>query len=191
MVYSYSCEYPSPIKTLKKYNKYNRQPRTRINEWIRSLEVRVISPEGDNLGTLKTQDAIKKAQALGVDLIEINPNSKPPIAKMMDYGKFQYDQKKKAKQQKVHRTETKTIQVKPGTGEHDLQMKAKKTDKWLSEGHRVKLDLFLRGRAKYMDKDFLETRLDRLLKLLTVAYKATDTPKKSPKGMTVILEKEK
>ena len=65
-------------------------------------------------------------------------NAEPPVAKIMDYGKFQYDLKKKAKAQKAHRTETKTIQVKPGTGEHDLAMKAKKTDKWLGEGHRVK-----------------------------------------------------
>jgi len=167
-----------------------KQPRTRINEQIRARAVRVIGPEGENMGELATSDALRQAKELGLDLIEINPNAEPPVAKIMDYGKFQYDLKKKAKAQKTHRTETKTIQVKPGTGEHDLEMKAKKTDKWLKEGHRVKLDLFLRGRAKYMDKDFLETRLDRLLKLLTVNYKTADGPKNSPKGMSVVLEKE-
>lgn len=164
---------------------------TRINEDIRSYEVRVIGSEGENFGTLATKDALAKARELGLDLIEINPSAEPPVAKIMDYGKFLYDQKKKTKLQKTHKTETKTIQVKPGTGEHDLEMKARKTDTWLNEGHRVKLDLFLKGRAKYMDKDFLETRLDRLLKLLTVSYKTSDGPKKSPKGMTVVLEKEK
>lgn len=168
-----------------------KEPRIRVNEQIRSRNVRLIGPEGENLDIIPTDEALKLAKDQGLDLIEVNPNAEPPIAKIQDYGKFQYDQKKKLKQNKVHRTETKTIQVKPGTGEHDLEMKAKKTDKWLQEGHRVKFDLFLRGRAKYMDKDFLETRMERLMKLLTVSYKIADGPKKSPKGLTVILEKEK
>jgi translation initiation factor IF-3 len=176
---------------LKNNRNNNRKPQTRVNEQIRTRNVRLIGSEGENLDIIPTDDALKMARDLGLDLIEINPNAEPPIAKIQDYGKFQYDQKKKQKQNKVHRTETKTIQVKPGTGEHDLEMKAKKTDKWLQEGHRVKFDLFLRGRAKYMDKDFLETRMERLMKLLTTDYKIADGPKKSPKGLTVILEKEK
>jgi len=168
-----------------------RQPQTRINEHIRAPEVRLIGAEGENMGTMKTDEARAKAREAGLDLIEISPNAKPPVAKIMDYGKFQYDQKKKAKQSKTHRTETKTIQVKPGTGEHDLEMKAKKITKWLEEGHRVKFDLFLRGRAKYMDQEFLEERMNRLLKLVAIEHKIADGPKKSPKGMTVILEKAK
>jgi translation initiation factor IF-3 len=89
----------------------------------------------------------------------------------------------------VHITETKTIQVKIGTGEHDLELKAKKTSEWLGEGHRVKLDLFLPGRTKYMEPKFLEERLARILKLLTVEYRVAEAPQRSPKGLTVVIER--
>ena len=167
--------------------------KVRINNQIRVAEVRVLNDEGENLGTMPTREAINKAQAMGLDLIEISPNAKPPIVKITDYGKFQYDAKKKAKETKAKAsvTETKVLQVKIGTGEHDLNLKAKNASKWLKEGHRIKLDLFLAGRAKYMKQDFLKERLDRLLVLITENYKIADGPKKSPKGLTVILEKSK
>ena len=86
---------------------------------------------------------------------------------------------------------TKVIQIKIGTGEHDLTLKAKNISKWLKEGNRIKLDLFLAGRTKYMDKDFLKGRFDRILNLVTEDFKIADGPKKSPKGMSLILEKDK
>jgi len=149
--------------------------------------------DGVNLGVMKFEEALKKAQEMGLDLIETSPNAKPPIAKITDYGKFQYEQKKKQKDAhaKAHTTETKTLQVKIGTGEHDLELKAKNASKWLKEGHRIKLDLFLAGRAKYLKQDFLKERLDRILVLITENYRIADGPKKSPKGLTVVLEKER
>ena len=168
-----------------------RQPGIRINESIRAREIRVLANDGENLGVMDSRDALKKAQDLGLDLIEISPNAKPPIAKIMDYGKFQYEQKKKLKatKAKAHVTETKVVQVKVGTGEHDLNLKARRISKWLKEGNRIKLDLFLIGRSKYMNRDFLKERLDRVLHLITEEYKIADGPKKSPKGLTMILEK--
>jgi len=167
--------------------------RVRINNQIRASELRVVDNEGANLGVMKFEEALKKAQSEGLDLIEISPNAKPPIAKITDYGKFQYEEKKKQKdtKAKVHMTETKTLQVKIGTGEHDLALKAKNASKWLKEGHRIKLDLFLAGRAKYLKQDFLKERMDRILVLITENYKIADGPKKSPKGLTVILEKDR
>ena len=166
---------------------------TRINNQIRSLEVRVLNSEGESLGVMPTKDAIAKAEEQGLDLIEISATSTPPIAKIMDYGKFQYDQKKKANAAKVKmvKTETKVIQIKIGTGEHDLNLKASRISKWLSEGNRVKLDLFLIGRTKYMKFNFLKERMERVLRLIAISYKIADGPKKSPKGLTVILEKAK
>lgn len=168
------------------------KPQTRINESIRAREVRVIGAEGENVGVLDSRDALKMAQDAGLDLIEISPNAKPPIVKIMDYGKFQYDEKKKAKlaKAKAHVTETKVVQIKVGTGEHDLTLKAKNISKWLKEGNRIKLDLFLAGRTKYMDKEFLKGRFDRVLNLITEDFKIADEAKKSPKGMTMILEKQ-
>lgn len=170
-----------------------RNKQTRINNQIRSREVRVIGPEGENIGVLDIREAIKKAEESQLDLIEISPNARPPIAKIADYGKFLYDQKKKQKQakQKAHTVEVKSIQVKIGTDENDLSVKAKKTSKWLSEGHRVKAELFLPGRTKYMDKSFLEERLNRVLKLITTEYKIADPIKKNPKGLALIIESTK
>jgi len=86
----------------------------------------------------------------------------------MDYGKFQYDQQKKAREAKAkaHTTETKSIQVEVVTGEHDLTRKARQTAEWLREGHRVKIELFLKGRYKYMDPAFLKERLQRFVLLV-------------------------
>lgn len=168
-----------------------RQNTVRINEQIRVRELRVIGEDGENLGTLPIGDAIKKAEEAGLDLIEIASGTVPPVAKIMDYGKYQYDQKKKARKAKAkaHVVETKTIQIKPGTGDHDLSLKAKRISSWLKEGNRVKVELFLRGRSKYMEKDFLEARLKRVLDLVAEPYKTADGPKKGPKGMVVTLEK--
>lgn len=169
----------------------NLSTNVRINHQIRASELRVIGPEGENYGVITLGDALKKAQAVGLDLIEISPNANPPVAKITDYGKFQYEANKKAKaaKTKAHVIEVKTIQIKVGTGEHDLALKAKKISEWLTDGDRVKIDLFLPGRTKYMEISFLEERLNRVLKLITAEYKIADSAKKSPKGLSVIIEK--
>lgn len=155
--------------------------------------MRVIDQDNNNLGVLSLSDALNKAQGAGLDLIEISPMANPPVAKIADYGKFQYEENKKYKKArtKVHTTEVKSIQVKIGTGEHDLELKAKKASEWLREGDRVKVDLFLSGRAKYLDEKFLKGRLDRVLHFITEPYKITDGPKRGPKGFTLYLEKSK
>ncbi len=152
-----------------------------------------MSAEGENLGVLPLSEAISRAQEEGLDLIEISPNAVPPVAKIMDYGKFQYEQQKKRKDAKAksHITETKSVQVKIGTGDHDMQLKAKKAASWLSEGHRVKVDLFLWGRYKYMEFPFLKERLERFLKLIPADYKLAEPIAKSPKGLATVLERAK
>ncbi|MCI0680143.1 translation initiation factor IF-3 [bacterium] len=164
-----------------------------INSQIRAPEVRVIDQNGENAGILPTHEALKRAKEAGLDLIEISPNAVPPVAKIMDYGKFQYELSKKQKEArtKQHITETKTIQVKIGTGDHDLELKAKNATNWLKEGHRVKVDLYLRGRAKYLDKKFLDERIARVLDKIGVPYTVAEGPMKSPKGLTLIIEKTK
>jgi translation initiation factor IF-3 len=165
--------------------------RTRINHAIRASELRVIGPEGENIGTLSLTDALKKAEEMKLDLIEISPKAKPPVAKITDFGQYRYDTKRKASvaKAKAHVTETKSAQVKIGTGEHDQQLKAKRIAGWLEEGHRVKVDLFLWGRYKYMEAGFLKERLERFLKIIPAEYKIADPIKKSPKGFTTTLER--
>ncbi len=163
----------------------------KINNQIQAPELRVILEDGDNLGVLSFKDALDKARELGQDLIEISPKANPPVAKIMDYGKFQYAENKKQKvaKAKAHTVEVKNIQVKVGTGDHDLELKAKKASEWLSEGNRIKIDLFLPGRTKYMDVKFLRERMDRVLKLITAEYKIAEEAKKSLKGLSIIIEK--
>jgi translation initiation factor IF-3 len=163
----------------------------RINHQIRSATLRVIDEEGGNLGVMSHTEAMRKAADMGKDLIEISPNAVPPIAKIMDYGKYQYLENKKHKKSrtKSHAVETKNLQVKIATGEHDLELKAKQASKFLKEGNRVKIDLFLPGRAKYMEFNFLKERLDRILFLISEEYKIADPAKKSPKGLSIIIEK--
>jgi translation initiation factor IF-3 len=167
--------------------------RERINNQIRASEVRVISSEGVNLGVLSFKDAFAMANKEGLDLIEITPNANPPIVKIANFGKYQYEQNKKQKKAKAgaKTTETKAIQIKIGTGENDLALKARKASLWLKEGHRIKVELFLSGRSKYMADAFLRERLDRILHLITENYKVAEDYRKGPKGPTITIEKEK
>lgn len=155
--------------------------------------MRLIGPQGENFGVVAIKDAITKAQGFGLDLVEISPNAIPPIAKIVDYGKFLYSENKKQKiiKSKTHTVEVKSLQIKVGTGDHDLNLKAKKASEWLKEGHRVKIDLFLPGRTKYMNEAFLKERMERIFKLIPEDFKIAEAPKKSMKGLTSIIEKAK
>ncbi len=138
--------------------------------------LRVIGADGANYGVISLAEALRKAQAAGLDLIEVSPGAEPPVARVMDYGKYQYAENKKQKQAKAraHAVEVKQVQITIGTSEHDLGRKMKEASEWLAEGHRIKVDLFLKGREKYLDPKFLETRIERALKLATVPYKVAD-----------------
>lgn len=167
--------------------------RERINNQIRAKELRVIDSDNQNIGVLSLKEALELAISKGLDLIEISPNANPPVGKIMDFGKYQYEANKKLKKAKANAklTETKSLQVKVGTGDHDLGLKAKIASKWLKEGHRIKIELFLRGRVKYMEEKFLRERLDRILHLITENYKIAESYKKGPKGLFITIEKAK
>ncbi len=166
--------------------------RTRINREIRAPELRVIGAQGENLGVITLTEALAAATAAGLDLIEISPNAVPPVAKVMDYGKFQYELKKKENvaRSKAKVSETKEVQIKVGTGENDMRLKAKKAAEWLAEGHRVRAELFLKGRYKGMDEAFLKTRLEKFILLIPYAYKLAEPVTRAPKGFAVILERD-
>lgn len=175
-----------------KYTTQKEKERVRMNEGIRVPEVRVIGAQGENYGVISIQDALQKAKEAGLDLIEVSPNANPPVCKITDYGKFKYEQNKKDKEvkSKTRVSETKEVQVKIGTSEHDMNIKASKAAAWLKEGHRVKIDLFLWGRYKYMEFGFLKERLERFLAIIPESYKIADEIKKSPKGLSVTIERD-
>jgi translation initiation factor IF-3 len=166
--------------------------RLRINNEIRAQELRVIGAQGENLGVLSLAAAQAAALQAGMDLIEISPSAVPPVAKIMDYGKFEYERSKKEKvvKAKTKISETKEVQIKVGTGDHDMLLKAKKAAEWLSEGHRVRAELFLKGRYKSMEEGFLKERLERFLKLIPYAYKVAEPVTRSPKGFAGVIERD-
>lgn len=165
------------------------QERLKINEGIRAPELRVITDDG-NSSVMTRDQALTLAQEQGLDLIEITAKANPPVAKITDYGKYVYDQKKKQKEikSKQQNVEVKSLQIRVETGEADLNMKAERASGWLAEGHRVKIELYLRGRTKYMDKDFLEARLNKILALVDHEHKVVEEIKQSPKGIALLIE---
>ncbi len=175
-----------------KYTSQKEQERVRMNEGIRAKELRVLGPEGQNFGIIPLVEALAKAKELGLDLIEVTANANPPVAKIMDYGKYKYETKKKDKEVKSRAkvTETKVTQVKIGTSERDMQIKAAKAATWLREGHRVKVDLFLWGRYKYMEFEFLKERLERFLAIISEPFKIAEPIEKSMKGLSVTVERD-
>jgi len=169
------------------------QDKLRINDEIRAPELRVMGPEGENFGILSVRDAVSKARSMGLDLIEVSARAIPPVAKIMDYGKFTYEQKKKQREIKANTfvTETKNVQVKIGTGERDKELKVERIVEWLTAGHRVKIDLFLWGRYKYMEAEFLVGKLQNFLSMVQVPYKIAEEIKRSPKGYSCTIERDK
>lgn len=166
--------------------------RLKINNEIRAQELRVISHDGSNLGILSLEAALAAAKAAGLDLIEISPSAVPPIAKIIDYGKFEYERSKKEKvaKAKVKISETKEVQIKVGTGDNDMALKAKKAAEWLAEGHRVRAELFLKGRYKGMEEKFLKDRLEKFLLRIPYAYKIAEAVTRSPKGFAGVIERD-
>ena len=130
------------------FQRRNKPKGPRFNHRITSPEVQVISSEGDNLGILNLNEAIRKAKEEGLDLIEISPNARPPVCKIMDMGKFKYDQQKKANKakKKQKKIELKEIKLRPVTEIHDYTFKIRNAQKFISKGDKVKFTIRFRGR---------------------------------------------
>ena len=120
----------------------------RVNHLIRVPEVRVIGSEGEQLGILKTSEALKRAHEGGFDLVEVAPTSTPPVCRIMDYGKFKYEQSKKEHKTRQHQksTQVKEIKLRPRTDKHDLETKVRRIVEFLQEGIKTKVTVMFRGR---------------------------------------------
>lgn len=162
-----------------------------MNDFIRFPEVRVLGAEGENYGVMRRDDALEKAREMGLDLILIAENSKPPTCKIIDYGKFKYFESKKSKDTGGQVTETKVLRLGVGTGEGDMTLKAKQASAWLKEGHRVKIDLKLERRENALDLNFLKEKLQRAMILITEDFKVAEDFKKIPNHVVIVVEKAK
>src|SRR4029079_11973998 len=132
----------------RRFSRDNRGPQIRINHRIRVPEVRVVAEDGSNLGVLSTEAALRRAQEVGLDLVEVNPKATPPVCKILDFGKFKYEEKKRAREAKRKQTvvEVKEIQLRPKTDEHDLDKKLRAARRFIESGNKVKFTVRFRGR---------------------------------------------
>ena len=159
-----------------------------INERISSKMVRVVSENGEMLGVLKLEEALKKAFELGVDLVEVSPNANPPVCKIIDYGKFKYQlQKKQAEAKKKQKTfEVKEVKIRPGIEEHDYGVKLKSIQRFLNDGDKVKITLRFRGREMIYHQKGMEV-LKKLESAVKSLAKIEQLPKLEGRQMTMVV----
>lgn len=170
----------------------NKQQMVRVNYYIKSAEVRVISDDGTNFGVLKLADAIKQAKDLGLDLVEINGKSNPPVCKIIELGKFKYEEKKKQNEAKKKNvvSELKEIQLRPATNSHDIETKVRSAQKFLEDGHRVKFTVRYRGRElSHMELGY--EQLKNILSMLGEKIVVLAEPKVELKTVSMTIGKEK
>ncbi|MDH4330363.1 MAG: translation initiation factor IF-3 [Candidatus Moranbacteria bacterium] len=167
------------------------KPKYRINEYIRIPTVFVIDETGKQLGEMNTSVAIEIAKSRGLDLVEVSPNANPSVCKIADYGKFQYTQAKQTRQQKAKqkKTETKGVRLGVRTDSHDLGFKKKQTEKFLSKGHKVKIELRLRGREK-AHQDLAKKNLKDFIDSIEIPHKIEEDIKRFPGGFNSIIAPE-
>lgn len=159
-----------------------------INNRIRARELQVIDDDGKQLGVMPTQDALNLARERDLDLVEVSPQVQPPIAKIMDYGKYMYRKEREEKKRgKVKEQERKTVRVGFKTGAHDLEFKAKQVQEFLKDGHIVKVELTLRGREKALAQ-IGRQKLEQFLTKLE-NFSVQEEVKKSPFGWTIIIQR--
>jgi translation initiation factor IF-3 len=160
----------------------------RINEEIRAREVQLIDVSGDNKGTVDIQSALSMAEATGLDLVEIAPNSSPPVCKILDYGKYKYQAQKKAaearKKQKI--VEIKEIKLRPMIDDHDYDVKMRSMRRFFEEGDKVKITLRFRGR-EMAHQDLGAKLLDRVKDDVGTVAKVEQEPKFEGRQMIMVL----
>ena len=175
-----------------KQNYFQRRTKDRgpkSNNRIISLDVQVISSDGENLGILNTNEAIRKAKEEGLDLIEIAPNAKPPVCKIMDMGKYKYDAQKKANKakKKQKKIELKEIKLRPVTEVHDYTFKIKNAQKFISKGDKVKFTIKFRGR-ELQHKNIGNELMDKIKVDMENVGKIELQPKFEGKQMIMVVQ---
>jgi translation initiation factor IF-3 len=159
-----------------------------VNAQINAPELRVVGPEGEQLGILSIAEALERAQELGLDLVEVAPNADPPVCKVMDYGKFRYQQQKRAHEAKKKQTviQVKEVKVRPKIDEHDYQFKLKHVKRFLDGGDKAKVSVMFRGR-EIVHRDLGRKLLDRFVEDTKEIGEIESMPKMEGRNMTMVL----
>jgi translation initiation factor IF-3 len=166
----------------------NKQPRTRINRMIRISPVRVIADDGQQLGVLAIEEALAAAQERGLDLVEVAPLARPPVVKIMDYGKFKFEQAKAARaaKKKQHVIHLKEVKYRPGIDDHDFDFKTRHAREFLQDGNKVKVTMMYRGRQMAHIELGREV-LDRVATELKDIAKIEQDPRLEGRNMSMVL----
>ncbi len=166
-------------RPVNKYFKPVKQPVARINHQIKAPEVRVVDASGEHQGVMQTHEALKLAEEAELDLVEISPTAKPPVVKIINYDKYRYQVEKaeQAKKKQQKRIEVKSIRISVRIGQHDMATKAHQADKFLEEGKKVKVEMFLRGREK-ANVDYAFEQLKKYLSSVSFPHTMEQNPKK-------------
>ena len=164
------------------------KPMHRINHMIRVPEVRLIDVEGEPLGVVATDQARTMAREAGFDLVEISPTANPPVCRIMDYGKFKYEQKKKKgeSKRKQHQIVIKELRIRPKTGEHDIEVKLRKAREFLEEGNKVSFLVLFRGR-EVVHGDIGISKLRRMAEELADVGKVERAPRMEGRRMMMLM----
>lgn len=166
----------------------------KVNNQITALELRVADEKGEQIGIMSREEALKLALEKKLDLIEVAPMAKPPVARIMDYGKYIYREEKEERKQKAKQRKNtlKIIRINLNTGSNDAKIKAEKTDAFLKEGLKVQVELVLKGRAKYQKTfaDLGKQKIEDFLKLITEPIKVISELKRQPRGFNTTIIKQ-
>ncbi|MGC9048841.1 MAG: translation initiation factor IF-3 [Patescibacteria group bacterium] len=160
----------------------------RLNNQITTPKVRLIDEAGKFLGIIETTEALRMAQEKGLDLVEINPKEEPPIAKIMDFGQFRYQEAKKERKQKSKKVEVKGVRLSLRISKHDLEIKANQAKKFLSQGNKIKIEMNLRGRER-MHLDLAEKMINDLISLIGPETKIEQPLNKQGGGLTILISR--
>lgn len=162
--------------------------RLRVNRMIRFSPVRVISPEGDQLGIMAVDEAIAAAEARGLDLVEVAPMARPPVCRIMDFGRFKFEQAKaeRAAKKKQRSVEIKEVKFRPGIDDHDFDFKTRHAREFLAEGNKVKVTMMFRGR-QMAHPELGKAVLDRVAETLGDVGKVEQDARLEGKNMTMLM----
>jgi len=158
----------------------------RMNELIREKEIRVIADDGEQLGLMTPEAALERAREVGLDLVEVAPGSKPPVCRIMDYGRYKYERKKKLGKSKGHTASLKEVKLRPRTDQHDLDFKLKNARRFLVDGDKVKVTVMYRGR-EMVHREFGYRQLKHVTELLSDIANVENPPRMEGRFLSMIL----
>lgn len=150
--------------------------------------MRVIAPDGKQLGILPVEQALALAEEMGLDLVEVAPQARPPVCRIMDYGKFKYEEQRRQREarKKQHQVQVKEVKMRPGIKEHDFAFKARHARRFLEEGHKVRLTVMFRGR-QITHPELGKEVLDRFAEALRDVAKVEQEPEMDARTMVMVL----